>query len=128
MKTSRQKQNPPAVVHGRHGLRSQLKRLRDAEHAKHHLMKYLGYRVNGTPRLEAFKSASGRLLANPNDISLFGIIVRDVSPHSGDLHGTTAYLANACPPDTRIELRAVYLPTDTIPGLAKMAKPSQQGA
>jgi hypothetical protein len=126
VKTSRQKQVPPAVVHGRHGLRSQLKRLRDMQPAKHHLMKYLGYRANGTSWLPVFKSASGRLLANSNDISLFGVIVRDVPPHADDLHGTAAHLATACPAETRIELRAVYLPADTIPGLAKMAKPSRR--
>lgn len=125
VKTSRQKQNPPSVVHGRHGLRSQIKRLRDGPPAKHHLMKYLGYRSRGTPWLAAFKSASGRLLANPSDISLYGIIVRDVPPHVDDLRSTITSLAIACPPDTRIELRATYLPTDAIPGLAKMAKAGQ---
>lgn len=121
VKTSEQEAWPPNVMDGRHGLKKQLEALRDSTDVKDSLVKYLGHHANGTDWFARFRSAATRYLANPADFSLFGVLVRDVEPKREDLAGRAASLAPACPAETSIELRAMYLPRKSINSLAQRA-------
>jgi hypothetical protein len=121
VKTSEQKAWPPSVMNGRLGLKKQLEELRDSTVVKDSLVKYLGHHANGTTWSSRYQSATKRYLANPGDVSLFGVLVRDVEPKCEDLANPAGALADGCPAKTSIELRAMYLPENTINSLARLA-------
>ena len=121
VKTSEQEAWPPSVMDGRHGLKKQLEDLRDSTGVKDSLVKYLGHHANGKPWMLRFKSAAERYLTNESDVSLFGVLVRDVEPKSQDLASRAGTLASGCPEKTSIELRAMYLPKKSINTLAHRA-------
>jgi hypothetical protein len=114
VKTSTDATCPPNVMSGRHGMTAQLEDLRDSTPTKSHLMLYLGHRAIHATWKADFVQSSGRFLSDPSDVSLFGVLVRDVTPNDLDLKTRTARLAKNCPAATSIELRAVYLPTGAI--------------
>jgi hypothetical protein len=127
VKTSEQESWPPSVMDGRHGLTRQLENLRDSTTVKDSLVKYLGHHASGAGWFHHYKSAAIRYLANPNDVSLFGILVRDVDPKPADLAIRAVSLASRCPADTTIELRAMYLPKKSIASLAQRALKAREG-
>lgn len=121
VKTSAQEKWPPSVMDGRHGLRRQLEDLRDSTGVKDSLVKYLGHHANGADWFPRYQCAAKRYLHNPVDVSLFGVLVRDVEPKREDLLGHAGNLASGCPAKTSIELRAMYLPKKAIGTLARRA-------
>lgn len=121
VKTSEQEAWPPSVMDGRHGLNRQLEDLRDSLEVKDSLVKYLGHHANGTDWLPHYQSAAARYLYDPSDISLFGVLVRDVEPKREDLARRAGDLAAGCTAATAIELRAMYLPNESINSLAQRA-------
>lgn len=127
VKTSEQETWPPSVMDGRHGLKKQLEDLRDSTDEKDSLVKYLGHHANGTAWLPRYRSATTRYLTEPADVSLFGILVRDVEPKRDDLASRVAHLADGCPARTSIELRAMYLSRKTITSLARRAADAREG-
>ncbi len=127
VKTSEEEKWPPGVMHGRHGLKKQLEDLRDSREVKDALVKYLGHHANGTDWLPRYQSAAKRYLANPADVSLFGVLVRDVEPKREDIESRANDLAAGCPAETGIELRAMYLPKQTINSLADRAVRAREG-
>lgn len=128
VKTSEQEAWPPGVMDGRHGLKKQLEDLRDSTDMKDSLVKYLGHHANGTDWFPRYQSATTRYLANPADVSLFGVLVRDVEPKREDLANRASDLAADCPAETGIELRAMYLPRKTINSLAQRAVKAREGS
>jgi len=127
VKTSEQESWPPGVMDGRHGLKKQLEDLRDSTDVKDSLVKYLGHHANGTDWLPRYRSAAARYLSDPGDVSLFGVLVRDVEPRREDLSGRAGNLAAGCPATTTIELRAMYLPRKSINSLAQRAVKARGG-
>ncbi len=127
VKTSEQEAWPPSVMDGRHGMKQQLEGLRDSTTMKDSLVIYLGHHVSGTDWLPRYRSAATRYLADPGDVSLFGILVRDVEPKREDLARRAGDLASGCPAGTSIELRAMYLPKKTIDSLAQRAVKAREG-
>lgn len=127
VKTSQQEAWPPSVMDGRHGLRKQLEELRDSTVVKDSLVKYLGHHANGTEWFQRYRSAAKRYLASPGDVSLFGVLVRDVEPKREDLASRAGGLADGCPTETSIELRAMYLPRNTITSLSQRAVAARGG-
>jgi len=127
VKTSEEGKWPPGVMHGRHGLQNQLEGLRDSTGIKDSLVTYLGHHANGKGWLPHYQVATKRYLVNPADVSLFGILVRDVEPKREDLAGRARALANNCPLETSIELRAMYLPRRSIGALAQRALKMREG-
>jgi len=121
VKTSEQEEWPPSVVTGRHGLADQLRQLRDSTSTKSALVRYLGHHSITAAWKPRFMTAASRFLSDPNDVSLFGVLIRDVQPKPQDLSGKATSLATGCPGTTSIELRAVYLPTHTIATLTSAA-------
>jgi len=125
-KTSSEAKWPPGVVTSRHGLVNQLEVLRDSLAVKEHLgLIYLGFRVQGTKWYGTWKTASLRYLGNPEDIALFGVLVRDVTPQSEDLSARSQRLGRGCPADTYLELVAFYLPLESISTLSKRVSKSK---
>jgi len=127
VKTSAQESWPPNVMDGRHGLQKQLEALRDATDVKDALVKYLGHHAGGARWLARYQSAAARYLADSSDVSLFGVLIRDVKPKREDLKKRTELLAANCPSQTSIELRALYLPRSAIKTLAKRAAKALEG-
>lgn len=118
VKTSTEEKWPPGVWSGEHGLRKQLEGLRDSTSVKDALVKYLGHHAKGSDWLSLFQTAAKRYISSPSDVSLFGMLIRDVTPRPEDLARRAQDLAEHCPNDTSIELRAMYLPIkciDTMP-------------
>ncbi|NLF24621.1 MAG: hypothetical protein GX589_03060 [Deltaproteobacteria bacterium] len=128
VKTSQQEAWPPSVMDGRQGLRKQLEKLRDSTKVKDPLVKYLGHHAKGTKWFEHYRSAMRRYLVNPDDVSLFGVLVRDVEPKREDLARCASRLAGRGFTETDIELRAMYLPRKTINSLAQRAIAAREGA
>lgn len=126
-KTSGEESWPPSVMTGRHGLRKQLEALRDSTDVKDSLVRYLGHHANGSTWSPRYESAATRYLTNPADVSLFGILVRDVEARPEDLASRAQALASSCPAETGIELRAMYLPRGSISTLAERVSKLREG-
>lgn len=130
VKTSAQAAWPPSVVYGRHGLQAQIEGLKTSSSVKDLLVKYLGHHAPGTSWFPNFQSAASRYLANTEDVSLFGILIRDVDPRQQDLENRAQDLATNCPGLTSIELRAMYFPIGQISSFGQRARtngPSNSG-
>jgi hypothetical protein len=120
VKTSEEEKWPPQVVTSRHGLAKQLEELRDSEHTKHHLVLiYLGHRAPKSSWETSYREAVTRYLQDVSDISLFGFLIRDVTPKADDLHSRAKTMAKGCPTGTSIDLHAIYLPSKSIRSLGK---------
>lgn len=125
VKTSAEERWPPQVMTGRHGMQKQLEDLRDGPKVKDKLVKYLAFRATHAPWLPRFHEAAARYLKNHRDVSLFGVLIRDVDSKSEDLSGRSTSLAHDCPALTKLELRSYYLPKGNIEGIAKRAAKAQ---
>jgi hypothetical protein len=125
VKTSAEERWPPQVMTGRHGMQKQLEDLKDGPKVKDKLVKYLAFRATNAPWLPQFREAATRYLKNHRDVSLFGVLVRDVDIKREDLSGRSTSLANDLPGQTKLELRSYYLPKGKIDGLAKRAAKAQ---
>ncbi len=114
VKTSFDSAVPPSVVTGRHGLVRQVEALRDSNRTKDFLVRYLGAHASRQAWEPHFHSAAARYLRDTGDIALFGILIRNTQPAAGDLASRVSGLCTGCPAQTTIELRAIYLPEETI--------------
>lgn len=117
VKTSKEQRNPPQVVnHGETCLISQMLQLRDDRRIKETIVDYLAYRAQaGVPWLLKFRVAAARYFnSGMTEVALFGVLVRDVQPVGADLAGAAACLATDCPPLSRVEFCALYLPLGAI--------------
>lgn len=127
VKTSSEVAYPPKLMYGSCGLKAQMEDLRDRREVRHELLKYLGYRAPGTTWQPRFKSAASRYLKNDSDVQVFGVLIRDVSPHVDDLKARVTRLDDGCPAAMNIELLALYLPSASISSLSKRAKSVRSG-
>lgn len=127
VKTSEQEAWPPSVMNGRSGLKKQLEDLRDDATVKGALVAYLCHHAVGADWFSVFASAAARYLKSPTDVSVFGIMVRDVEPKADDVRARATSLSKKCPKDISIELRAMYLPTGSIASLSNAAIEAREG-
>ncbi|MBS1954935.1 MAG: hypothetical protein JST89_12155 [Cyanobacteria bacterium SZAS-4] len=109
VKTSSDESCPPQVMYGQGGLKQQLEGLRDDRKVSNALVRYLSHKyassvVNSTK----FESAASRYLSNHRDITIYGVMVRDVAPNSIDLATRAKSLHKDCPNHIGIELKALY--------------------
>ena len=114
VKTSQEDKSPPQAIYGRTGLKKQLEDLRDNKKVRDSLMRYLGYRAQGSNWQKRYQAASKRYLTNSSDVLLYGVLVRDIAPDEKDLKARVETLADSCPYGTEIELLALYLPNGQI--------------
>lgn len=123
VKTSTEPTYPPGLCYGRHGLKQQLEDLQDNQSIRDQLTLYLAYRATGAAWQDRFKRAFKQYLANTSAVSVFGILVRDVSPHENDIKARVIKLGESCPGAMRIDLIAIYLPNGAIASLPKLVIP-----
>jgi hypothetical protein len=127
VKTSHEERHPPQVMCGRHGLVHQLESLRDDVAVKDHLVKYLTMRAVGAAWEPKYKEAAVRYLSDPEDVTLFGVLVRDIAPNRDDLRTRAKALATNCPKLTKIELTAIYFPENSIEGIGQRVRLTKEG-
>ena len=126
-KTSDEERYPPNTMYGRHGMVRQLENLRDSRKTKDALFLYLGHHANNAPWNPLYQSAASRYLNNPTDVSLFGVLVRDVEPKEEDLKSRASALADGCPSATTIHLVAMYFPKGCINTFTERATRAMEG-
>lgn len=119
VKTSHDGDHPPSNMYGRHGLKQQLEDLRNLKTLRHELFKYLTHRAVNEPWKAQWQAAASRFLSDDADVSVFGVLVRDVVPHQDDLRARANSLAAGHPPTMGVELTAVYMPAGSIAAFAK---------
>jgi len=119
VKTSEQDKSPPDVMNS---LGNQLKGLCDKRKVKDSLCRYLGHHASNADWEPMYKSAVKRYLqSNTEDVSIYGVLVRDVEVSADDLAGRATVLARLCPARTAIALYALYLPKRAISSLSANA-------
>lgn len=122
VKTSQDINYPPATMFGRTGLKQQIEDLRDKLPIRDDLVKYLGLRAKNTSWEGQYKNAAIEYIKNNSNVRVFGILVRDVSPHRDDLRTRVLKLREDCPAAMGIELIAVYIPPKSIMSLGEKAQ------
>lgn len=127
VKTSGEAKYPPQAMHGRTGLKQQIEDLRDRVDIRDQLVRYLGHRANGAAWKPRYQAAGKRYLANNADVSVFGVLVRDVDPHEDDLRVRIKKLAPDCPDGIGIELLSLYLPGGSIDQLVPKTLAAKKG-
>ena len=118
VKTSSEAQYPPGAMYGRTGLKLQIEDLKDSTKIKDDLVRYLGHRAQNAPWKTRFKNASKKYLQSNTNISVFGILIRDVEPNQDDLKARVSALSVNFHADMNIELMAAYLPAHSISELS----------
>lgn len=126
VKTSPQPKWPPDIMKGRHGLKGQLERLYETTRVKNELVRYLGLHAVGKVWCSTYQSASARYFNDPDDVSLYGLLIRDVEPKKQDLAGRARSLSKNSPTATQVQLRAFYLPKKSIGTLENRAKAARK--
>lgn len=129
VKTSSDSSYPPGVCYGTTGLKQQLEDLRDSSVIRDDLVRYLAHRAAAGPAWkDRFLDAAKCYVADKNDVRVFGMMVRDVPPHTDDVRARVTALARDCPAQMGIELLAIYLPANSIPNLGRLAaRPQSRG-
>jgi hypothetical protein len=127
VKSSDDADTPPQVMYGRSGLVAQIEKLRDDQGTKNALVRYLGFRAPQADWRDQYRTATSRFLADPNDVALFGVLIRDSAVDERDLKSRAAALAEDCPATTAIELRAKYLPNGSLKTLATRIGAVEEG-
>lgn len=126
VKTSDHREYPPSLMYGRHGLKQQLENLRDSTAVKDALVKYLALHATGRPWEQRFRQAAARYVHDRSDVTIFGVLVRDVLPNALDCSGRADRLSQQCPALSIVELLALYLPADSIASLADQIPPIEE--
>ena len=117
VKSSSQASYPPTTMFGRSGLKNQLEDLRDSEHIRKDLVRYLGHRARQAPWEAEYISSVHRYIRDRSDFRLFGILIRDVPPDEADLRARVEELSKGRRGKTSIELLALYLPEPRLSGI-----------
>lgn len=110
VKTSGDASYPPGTMYGRTGLKQQLEDLRDRVEIRDDLVRYLAHRATRASWKTRFIDAYKRYNDEHTDVSLFGVLIRDVPPNHEDLRVRVSALGSSWPTGMRAQLLAVYLP------------------
>lgn len=115
IKTSSQKEYPPSVMYGEHGLKKQLEDLCQDEEIYKTLVKYLAYRLKKSDIWNKYQQAFKQYLeSNGSKVHVLGVLVRDVEPKKEDLEGRAQKLEQFVVNGRSIELVGIYVPVDAI--------------
>ena len=104
-----------------------MKNLRDDTLIRNRLLSYLGYRAKNAQWEDSFKTATRRYLNDQMDVSVFGVLVRDVLPDEQDLKRRVAQLSSGNRVPLRMEAIALYLPNGTIDRLPALCDSIERG-
>ena len=113
-KTSSEMTYPPRVIHGDDGLISQLKALRDNQSIRDGLVRYLLFKASSSSWHSRYQAAAKRYISDSTDVTIYGVLIRDVEPNPKDLHGPHQTLGKETPARTRLRLIAIYLPVESL--------------
>ncbi len=115
IKTSSDKNCPPGVMYGEHGLKHQLEDLCQKKDITNQLVKYLAHRLKGHEAwpqyVEAFKQY---LSSGEQAVHVLGVLVRDITPSDDDLKTRSKALEKFVVGGRTIELVGIYVPADEI--------------
>lgn len=117
VKTSYEARWPPSVMKSRHGLHKQVETLRDSDSVKDELVHYLAIHACDKPWQPLFQKAAKRYLNTRIDISVYGILIRDVRPDVRDVKQRAISLSEGCSSPITISLYGIYLPNGVITSL-----------
>jgi len=128
VKTSSENAYPPQVMsYSGDGLAAQMKNLRDDVLIRNRLLAYLGYRAKNAQWKDSFKTATRKYLNDQMDISVFGVLVRDVLPSEKDLKRRVIQLSSGNRVPLEMEAIALYLPDGAIEGLPVLCDSIERG-
>ena len=120
VKTSSEEAYPPQVASRNPnggGLAAQVEELRDNVNVRGTIINYLAVRAIDAIWKDRFRKATLRYIRDANDISIFGFMVRDVTPDARDLEKRVMDVAKSTF-GPQIEFLALYLPQGQIATLA----------
>lgn len=128
VKTSTEVAYPPQVMsYSGDGLASQMKDLRDNALIRNQLIMYLGFRAKNSTWADNFKIATRKYLNDQMDVSVFGVLVRDVSPNELDLKKRVSQLSVGNRAPLKMEVIALYLPSSAIDNLPTLCESIGRG-
>jgi hypothetical protein len=131
VKTSNQKKYPPNVLYGRSGMTAQLEDLCSSRNTRDNLVKYLIFREKSLSMddVSRLRLAGLQYLENPDNCTIFGVLIRDVEPLQDDLRTRVGFFVAAkYPEEMVIELIAIYLPAEQIDALSDTVQRAKGGA
>lgn len=115
IKTSSDKNYPPGVMYGEHGLKHQLEDLCQRKEITNQLVNYLAHRLKNdvlwTKYANAFKTY---MVSGEEAVHILGILIRDVVPSEDDLKTRTKALEKFAIGKRTIELVGIYVPEDEV--------------
>jgi hypothetical protein len=114
VKTSSDRTYPPGTMYGRTGLKQQIEDLIGNLSIRDDLVKYLGHRACNSSWLDRYRESTKRYLNNDLDVSIFGLLIRDVTPNEDGLRTRVSKLEETCPESMSVDLIAFYLPDNGI--------------
>lgn len=111
VKTSADQGTPPNVMNGRSGMAHQLERIENDIALQGTILQWLRPRCRGPEYRSLYEGAIRRYLESQGrDFVLFGLLMRDTTPHAFDLEARGRALGDQARTPTRYELSAWYLP------------------
>lgn len=115
IKTSSDKNCPPGVMYGEHGLKHQLEDLCEKKEITNQLVQYLAHRLKGTKLWAQYADAVKRYISSGEKaVHILGVLVRDITPTNADLNTRTKALEKFVSGGRTIELVGIYVPQDEI--------------
>jgi len=111
VKTSFDKNSPPGVMAGRHGLSHQVDELAKSKEIHGSLIRWLHARCKNTEHWPKFQMAlTNYLNSRGKRIALVGVLLRDTVPQEDDLRTRGKALADLALNETEVRLDAWYVP------------------
>ncbi|MEO2525636.1 hypothetical protein [Enterocloster clostridioformis] len=115
IKTSSDKNCPPGVMYGEHGLKNQLEDLCQKKELTSQLVKYLAHRLKGGTLWPQYTEAFIKYMySDQKAVHILGILVRDIMPSKEDLNTRAKALEKFAVGDRTIELVGIYVPKDEL--------------
>ena len=112
VKTSSEKNSPPNVLQGRHGMIDQLKNLSENTKTTRQLVRNFGFKVKKLDNTNPFRIDYLNALKNYtfNKFHLIGVLVRDTEPNENDLRARFKNLSKNITNEIGLNLTALYIP------------------
>ncbi len=115
IKTSSDKDYPPGVMYGEHGLKHQLEDLCQEKEITNQLVKYLAHRLKNDTLWPQYTDAFKNYMNSREEaVHILGVLVRDAVPSEDDLRTRTKALEKFAVGKKTIELVGIYVPEDAV--------------
>lgn len=115
IKTSSDKNYPPGVMYGEHGLKHQLEDLCQRKELTNQLVSYLAHRLKNDALWSQYADAFKNYMSTGEEaVHILGILIRDVNPSEDDLKTRTKSLEKFAVGNKTIELVGIYVPEEEV--------------